>query len=72
MADTILVVDTSIVVPWFFTDESRRGHALTARDAIRDQPARFVVPPLFHSELVHVLARKSARNERFVREALGL
>jgi len=72
MADTILVVDTSVVVPWYFTDEPPRGDALLARDALRDQPARFVVAPLFHSELAHVLARKSARNERFVREALGL
>ena len=72
MTDTILVVDTSIVVPWFFTDEPRRDHALLARDAMRDQPARFVVPPLFHSEFVHVLARKSGKDERFVKEALAL
>jgi len=44
MADTIVVVDTSIVVPWFFTDEPRRAHALLSRDAMHDQPARFVVP----------------------------
>jgi predicted nucleic acid-binding protein len=72
MADRIVVVDTSVVVPWFFTDEPRRDRALMARDAIRDRPARFVVPPLFHSELVHVLARKSGKNERFVKEALAL
>ena len=72
MAETIVVVDTSIVVPWFFKDEPRRDQALAARDAVRDQPACFVVPPLFHSEFVHVLARKSGKDEPFVREALAL
>ena len=72
MADSMFVVDTSIVVPWFFTDEPRRDEALAARDSIRDQPARFVVPPLFHAEVVHVLARKSGKHESFVTEALAL
>ena len=72
MAEDVFVVDTSIVVPWFFTDEPLRERALLARNAVHDQPARFVVPPLFHSEFVHVLARKSGRNKPFVAEALAL
>lgn len=72
MADTIFVVDASIVVPWFFTDEPRRAHALLAREAVHHQPKHFVVPPLFHSEFVHVVARKSGKNEQFVKEALAL
>lgn len=72
MAERALVLDTSVVVPWFFTDEPLRPHALRVRAQLRDRPHRFVVPGLFHSELVHVLARKSARDERFVRRALEL
>lgn len=72
MADTIYVLDASVVVPWFFTDEPRRVDALVARDAGRQQPERFVVPPLFHSEFVHVMARKAGREERFVAQATAL
>ncbi len=72
MGEPLCVVGTSIVVPWFFTDEPLRDSALLARDAVHHQPARFVVPPLFHCELAHVLARKSGRNEPFVTEALRL
>jgi predicted nucleic acid-binding protein len=67
-----LVLDTSLVVPWFFEDEPLREQAIRVRAELRDAPHRFLVPALFHSELVHVLARKSARDEKFVRRALEL
>lgn len=66
------VLDTSIAVAWLFSDEPRRRDALAVRSRLRDEPQRFLVPHLFHAELVHVLARKSGRNRRFVHEALGL
>jgi len=67
-----LVLDTSVAAAWFFVDEPHRQEALEVRADLRDHPERFVVPALFHSELLHVLARKSGRDLPFVREALGL
>jgi predicted nucleic acid-binding protein len=67
-----LVLDTSVAAAWFFVDEPHRREALEVRSSLRDSPERFVVPALFHSELLHVLARKSGRDLPFVREALGL
>ena len=66
------VLDASVAVPWFFLDEPARDVALSIRTAIRDRPQDFVVPPLFHSELLHVLARKSDKDTRFVRAAIRL
>lgn len=72
MAEGPLVLDTSIAAAWFFVDEPHRREALEVRADLRDRPERFVVPALFHSELLHVLARKSGRDLAFVREALAL
>jgi len=66
------VLDTSVAAAWFFTDEPLRDQALAVRALLRDDPDSFVVPALFHSELVHVLARKSGRDETFSRSALEL
>lgn len=66
------VLDTSIVVKWFFTDEPLRRQALSVRESVTENPRRFVVPHLFHSELVHVLAKKSGSDLAFVNRALGL
>lgn len=72
MPDRLWVLDTSIVAAWFFTDEPLRDEALAVRNDLRDDPDRYLVPHLFHSELVHVLARKSGRNTAFVRQGLQL
>lgn len=72
MAEPIWVLDTSVAAPWFFTDEPSRSRALAVRDDLRQRPHRYLVPPLFHSELVHVLARKSGRNLAFVGASLEL
>jgi predicted nucleic acid-binding protein len=72
MPDRLWVLDTSVVVGWFFTDEPLREQALAVRANLRDEPRRYVVPSLFHAELIHVVARKSGRNLRFVTEALRL
>lgn len=66
------VLDTSVAVAWLFTDESQHEPALRVREATAERPEAFLVPPLFHSELVHVLARKSGRDEPFVRETLEI
>ena len=72
MAKRVWVLDASVAVKWFFVDESLRGKALAVREALATRPAEFVIPHLFHSELVHVLARKSAHDLQFVRQALDL
>jgi predicted nucleic acid-binding protein len=72
MASGITVLDTSVVVKWFFTDEPLRREALVVRAAVAESPGRFVVPHLFHSELIHVLARKSGSDLSFVDKAFGL
>ncbi len=70
--DSLWVLDTSVTGGWFFSDEPLREPALRVKDHIGAEPARYVVPPLFHAELVHVLARKSGRNQAFVDKALRL
>lgn len=72
MGSPAWVLDTSVAAAWFFTDEPLRDQALEVRAHLRDHPDAFVVPALFHSELVHVLARKSGRDERFSHSALEL
>ena len=68
----IWVLDASVAIKWFFTDEPRRARALAVREHLASQPQLFVVPPLFMSEMIHVLARKSAGEERFIRDAASL
>lgn len=72
MADRLWVLDTSVAVGWFFTDEPLRERAIAVRAHLRDEPQRYVVPSLFHAELVHVVARKSGRDVRFVTNVLRL
>jgi predicted nucleic acid-binding protein len=68
----IWALDASVAVKWFFTDEPRRERALAVREQLALHPEQFVAPPLFMSEMVHVLARKSGRDEPFLRAAVPL
>jgi len=70
--ERLRVLDTSVVVPWFFLDEPNRASALELRGVLLREPSHFVVPPLFHAELVHVVARKSGRDRLFVVHCLEL
>ncbi len=72
MNNLVTILDTSVVIKWFFTDEPLRREALAVRAAVADNPRRFVVPHLFLTELIHVLARKSGSDLAFVEQALGL
>ncbi len=71
MTAPIWVLDTSVVVAWYFTDEPQRPQALAVREDLRSRPEGYVAPPLLHAELVHVLSRKSGRDALFVRQALS-
>lgn len=68
-ADGLWVLDTSVAAAWFFLDEPLRTEAQAVRARVRDHPDRYLVPHLFHAELVHVLARKSGRDTGFVRDS---
>ncbi|MBI5504497.1 MAG: type II toxin-antitoxin system VapC family toxin [Deltaproteobacteria bacterium] len=72
VTEPLVILDASVVVAWFLTDEPSRVTALALGEAVRDKPRNYVVPPFFHSELVHVLARRSAKDARFVKSAIGL
>jgi predicted nucleic acid-binding protein len=61
-----------VVAPWFFVDEPLREESLLLRRGVSQDPVRYVVPFLFQSELLHVLARRSGRDGSFVARALGL
>lgn len=66
------VVDASVAVKWFFTDEENRDRATVVLSALRDNPSGFAVPSWFHQELAAVLIRKSGHDEKFVSTALGI
>src|SRR3990172_8779637 len=68
----LFVLDASVIVKWFFVDEPGREKALEVRGHLVERPNQFMVPILFHSELIHVLARKSGKDLTFVTEALGI
>lgn len=68
----IWVLDASIAVKWFFLDEPLRDLALKVRDRLCERPREFVVPHLFWSEMLHVLARKSGGDEVFVASGVDL
>ena len=70
--NALWVLDTSVAAGWFFSDELSHEDALSVRAHVAMAPERYVVPSLFHSELVHILARRSGRDARFVAQALQL
>ncbi len=72
MGEQLRVLDTSVVVAWFFLDEPDRRPAIKLRQVLEQEPTRFVVPPLFHAEFVHVMARKSGNDPSFVASGFEL
>jgi len=67
-----VVLDASIAVRWFFSDEPLHTEALAYCDQLVEQSTRAIVPHVFWSELVHVLARKSGRDQDFVTKSASL
>lgn len=70
MPDPTWILDTSVAAAWFFTNDDQHVDALQVLEALGQQPDEYAVPELFYSELVHVLARRSGRDEAFVRAGL--
>jgi predicted nucleic acid-binding protein len=52
-------------VKWFFTDEPLRWQALRVLQHLASHPHEFIVPHLFLSEMIHVLARESPGRRAF-------
>jgi predicted nucleic acid-binding protein len=68
----VWVLDASVAAKWFFAGEPNRDRALAVRGLLAHRPEQFAVPHLFHSELLHVLARKSAGDPVFVERGFDL
>ena len=65
-----MIIDTSVAVKWFFTDEGEREKAVSILDHLVGHPDLFLVPDLFFQELAAVLIRKSKFEKEFVMESL--
>lgn len=66
------ILDASVIVKWFFTDEPLREHALRVQRHAVNNPKEFIIPHLCYSELIHVIARKSNNDLLFVSQCLDL
>lgn len=53
----ISVIDASIAVKWFLTDDLDRESTIEILERIRREPEKFAVPELFYSEMLSVLCR---------------
>jgi predicted nucleic acid-binding protein len=67
----IWVLDASVAIKWFFTDELERDEALAVLEALTNHPDNFFVPDFFYHELTAVLIRKSGFQKAFVRESIA-
>ncbi|MEI6791506.1 MAG: type II toxin-antitoxin system VapC family toxin [Myxococcaceae bacterium] len=66
------ILDASVIVKWFFTDEPLRENALQVQRHAVTNPKEFIIPHLCYSELLQVLARKSNNDLVFLNRSLDL
>lgn len=66
----MIILDTSIAVKWFFSDEQGHAKAKEVLDGLVHKPDDFSVPSLFFFELTAVLTRKSQFQKEFVETSL--
>jgi predicted nucleic acid-binding protein len=66
------ILDTSVAVKWFFTDEKDRRKAHEVLDRLVENPNDFSVPALFFYELAAVLIQKSKFKKKFVQDSLDI
>lgn len=64
------VLDASIAVKWFFTNEKLHQESINQLNILILDPTNFAVPELFYLEVAAVIARKSSNNELFTRKAI--
>lgn len=53
----LMVIDASIAIKWFITEEEKRDEALAILDTIQSSPHLFFVPELFFNEMLAVFCR---------------
>jgi predicted nucleic acid-binding protein len=63
------VVDASVAVKWFFSDEPNHDQSVKVLNSIVLDPGAYLVPDLFHFELAAVIIRKTCYDEAFARKA---
>ena len=68
----MIVVDASVAIKWFVTEEPLVDEAAQVLDEIGRDPAPYGVPDLFMNELLAVLCRLPGSRPPRVREALSL
>jgi len=68
----VIVVDASVALKWFVTDEPLVREAHAVLDAIESDPRSYLVPELFMNEVLAVLSRLPGASKTRVREALSL
>lgn len=66
----IFVIDASVGVKWFFSDEHNHAQSLKVLNMLVLNSAKYVVPDLFFIEVSSVLSRKSSRDYQFCLKAL--
>lgn len=64
------ILDASIAVKWFFSDEEGHEKAREVLNRLVEHPEQFSVPSLFFFELAAVLTRKSKFEKKFIQESL--
>ena len=65
------ILDSSIAIKWFFTDEIDWDLAQKVQNQLIAKPDQFMVPTLFFYEFTAVILRKSARDRLFAQKALN-
>ncbi len=68
---SIVVIDTSVAVKWFVTEDQDRDQALEILDQIKQQPARFCVPELLFNEMLAVFC-KLIKDPNLIKEYIGI
>ena len=68
----MIVVDASVAIKWFVTNEPLVAEAGRVLAEIERDPSPYVVPDLFMNELLAVLCRLPASEPSRVQEALAL
>lgn len=66
------VLDASVAIKWFVTDEPLVREAADVLDEIERDPSSFLVPELFMNEVLAVLCSLPGSRPERVKEAIGL
>lgn len=68
----MIILDASIALKWFVTQEPLKHQAMAILDDLQERPGEYIVPDLFMNELLAVLSRLPGASPEKVAEALSL